>query len=112
MDPSESLDSDASKTVGSSTEVGVGRTTKDAEGGEFGSVAGVTEKTENGSEVPATVLTAISRKPIAASAAIEMVIGISVAVPPLSMVAVTPMPLNVIEVAPVRLSPKSVAEMV
>ena len=59
----------------------------------------------NGVVVPPGVVTVMLRRPLAALAAIEIVTGSAVAVPPVPMVAVTPDPLKVTAVAPARSVP-------
>ena len=66
----------------------------------------------NGDDVPDGVVTATVRSPTWALAAIDIMIGREVEVPPVPMVAVTPDPLNVTAVAPLRFVPVIVAPRV
>src|SRR5215510_13491106 len=65
-----------------------------------------------GIETPAPVVTVKVLNPGAALAAIVMVIGKLVAVPPDPIAAVTPVPLKVTAVAPLSLEPPSVVDSV
>ena len=71
----------------------------------------VTVKLAKRLAVPVSVFTENCRAPVAAPAAIVIVTGRLVDVPPVPIVAVTPLPENTMEVAPVRFVPVIVAAM-
>jgi hypothetical protein len=69
----------------------------------------VTVKQQNEFELPPGSVTVTVRGPTGASAAITMVTGMLVSVPPLSILPVTNPPLNVTAVAPIKFVPTIVA---